>query len=236
MGSMDRSEIITLLTMYSHISEERDAVMCVVNCVKLGGEVDSYVERYISRAKEELSTWVNTSSSPVTPPPHKRKYTRRNLTPDLQNEENNTVKIYTEGTCRSIGEPTAKAGVGVFCHITVDGETFTREVATPLATDEMQSNQRAELHALYAGVCLAKEIQTEFPACSIELVVSSMYVYRCIHEWAEGWESKGWKGVRHSDIIRKIVNENTFPCKLIKKDSGLAGYTYARVAATKVCE
>lgn len=232
MGILDRNDIVRVLSMFALISPESETVNCVANYVKLGGDVDSYVESHVIKAKEGLSEWVNYKIA-TTPPPQKRKYTRRNLNPSLQDEPNNTVKIYCEGTCSNVGKPNAKAGFGVFCHITVDGEVFTRELMEALSPDEPQSNQRAELRALYTGMKLSDEIKQEFPTCEIEFVITSMYVHRSIYEWAEGWKQKNWRCVRHSDILSKIVDEIKFPCKLITKDSQLAGYTYARLSATK---
>lgn len=233
MGILDRNDIFRLLSMFALISPESEAVNCVANYVKLGGEIDSYVENQLVKAREGLSVWVNEKMA-TTPPPQKRKYTRRNLSPSLQEEDNNTIKIYCEGTCSNVGKPNAKAGFGVFCHITVDGEVFTRELMETLDPDEPQSNQRAELQALYAGLKLSDEMKQEFPTCEIEFVVTSMYVHRSIYEWADGWKKKEWRCVKHSDVLRKIVDELKFPCKLIDKDSKLAGYTYARLCATKI--
>lgn len=228
---MAREEVITKLKLLAVISADAEAIRTISNYVNLGGEINDYVQGYVDRADKELAAWIG-SRTPSTSPVSKRKYVRRNLNPDLQNEDNNTIKIYCEGTCSNIGKENAKGAYGVFAHITVDGEVFTREVSELLNSDEPQSNQRSELNALYHGIMMAEEIQKEFPNCKIELVVSSMYVHRAITEWTEGWAKKEWKGVKHSDILRKIADKPKFPCQLIRKDSGLAGYTYARVAAT----
>lgn len=229
---MERSDIVTKLSLLAVISADSDAIRMVANYVNLGGEINDYVQGYVDRADKDLATWVN-MRAPITPPSQKRKYTRRNLNPDLQDEDNNTIKIYCEGTCSNIGKENAKGGYGIFCHITVDGDVFTRESNHSLNCGEHQSNQRSELEALYQGIIMAEDVQKEFPNCKIELIVSSLYVYRAITEWVEGWRKKGWKGVKHADIIHKIADKNMFACKFIKKDSNLAGYMYARMAATK---
>lgn len=219
--------------MFAVISEQREAISCVANCIKLGGDIDGYVETQVETAKKELIEWMAAHQVTTPPPNNKRKYTRRNLNPELQDEPNNTIKIYCEGTCSNIGKPDAKAGYGVFCHITVDGEIFTRDISESLDPSLPQSNQRAELEAIYAGISLSNDVQKEFPTCSIEIIVSSLYAYRCIHEWADMWKKKEWKRVKHSDILRKIVDEIRWPSRYINKDSEIAGYKYARCYAIK---
>ena len=112
-------------------------------------------------------------------------------------------------------------------------DIFTRDVVETLKAEEPQSNQRAELRGLYAGILLCDELSKEFPTCKIELIVSSMYAHRSIYEWAEGWKKKDWKGVSHVDILRPIIEKVNVPCRLITKDSITAGYVYARASAMK---
>ena len=229
---MDRSDTFKLLSMYALIASDTETINCVANYVKLGGDINEYVNTHVANAKTALNGWIH--DQPITtPPPQKRKYTRRNLNPELQLEDNNTIKIYCEGTCSNIGKPDAKAGFGIFCHITADGDIFTRDVVETLKAEEPQSNQRAELRALYAGILLGEEVHKEFPTCKVEIIVSSMYAHRSIYEWAEGWKKKDWKGVSHIDVLRPIIEKINVPCRLIKKDSVLTGYIYARESATK---
>jgi len=231
---MEDDAVIKVLLMYEVISPNPDETRCILKYIEMGGEITDYVQAYIDKGKLSLAKWME-DRGVVTPPPSKRKYTRRNLNPELGNEENNTIKVYCEGTCSNIGKPNAIAAYSVFAHITSDGEVFSREVTSRLDEDEQKSNQRAELRALHVGTKVASELETEFPKCNIEIIISSLYVYRCITEWLDMWKKKDWKDVRHSDILTTL-SDTQIPCRLIKKNSTLPGYVYARLAAIKSTE
>jgi ribonuclease HI len=218
--------------MYLHIGagEKAESVKCVAEYIRMGGEMTPYVEKHIEDARYEITQFIQRISAPV----QKRKYVRKNLNPELQSERDHTIKVYCEGSCLNIGTPMARAGVGIFAHITAGGDVFTRELSHPIDQSDPQSNQRAEICAIYEGIKLAKELKTEFLECEIELVVSSIYAYRCMTDWGAAWAKKDWKGlIHHLDIIRPAFEMFDVPCKVIKKTDGLPGYLRARALVTQ---
>ena len=225
--NLDRAAMYNLLCMYLHVAEggDMDSIKCAADSVRLGGEINAFVEKHIEDAKYSIGQFIRRISAPV----QKRKYVRRNLSPELQLEDKNTIRIYCEGACINIGTPDARASIGLFAHITADGEVFTREISQLINKDDPQSNQRAELCAIYEGIKLANELKSEFVGFDIQLVVSSVYAYKCMTDWGESWEKKDWKGlIHHLDIIRPAYQMFDIPCKVIKKSDALPGFFRAR--------
>lgn len=229
---ISREAIVKLLTMHLHIGggDNTDSIKCIAEYIRLGGETNPFVEKHIEDAKHAITDFIGRISAPV----QKRKYVRKNLNTELQNEDANTVRIYCEGTCVNIGTPGARAGIGIFAHITTDSDVFTREISQPICETDPQSNQRAEICSMYEGIKLAHELRTEFADFEIELIVSSIYAYRCMTEWGAVWAKKDWKGlIHHLDIIRPAFEIFDLPCKVIKKTDGLPGFLRARSLVTQ---
>jgi ribonuclease HI len=228
----DREAMYKLLSMYAHVKKggDTDSIKCASDSIRLGGEINPFIEKHIEDAKTEITKFIQQISEPV----QKRKYVRRNLNPELSHEAANTIRIYCEGSCISIGTNDAKASIGVFAHITTTTDVFTREVSQMIPVTDVQSNQRAELHALYEGIKLANILKDEFAGFDIQLVISSIYTYRCMTEWGAAWAKKDWKDlIHHRDIIRPAFETLKFPCKLIKKADGLAGFFRASSLASQ---
>ena len=231
-NQLDREATYKLLSMYVNIIDGGDihSIKCAAECVRLGGEINEFIEKHIEDAKYEITQFIHRISAPV----QKRKYVRRNLNPELKNEPVNTIRIYCEGACINIGTTNAKASIGIFAHITTDGEIFTREISQHIPESDTQSNQRAELCAIYEGIKLAHELRNEFVGFDIQLVVSSMYAHKCMTEWGTSWAKKEWKGlIHHLDIIRPAFQMFDVPCKVIKKTDGLPGFFRARSLVTQ---
>lgn len=226
-ASINRDAIYKLLCMYIHVigESERSPVKCAADSVRLGGEINEFVNKHIEDAKVAVTKFIQSISKPV----QKRKYVRRNLNPDLQNEPANTIRIYCEGSCINIGTPGARASIGVFCHITTEDSFFTREISELIPQSDQQSNQRAELCALYKGIQLSKELKHEFVEFDIQLVISSSYAHRCVTDWGSKWASDSWKDlIYHTDIIRPAFESLDIPVVVIKKTDALPGFLRAR--------
>lgn len=221
-----------LLSMYMHIADggSRDSIKCAADSVRLGGEINAFVEKHLEDAKHHITRFIQNISGPV----QKRKYVRRNLNPELQHENANTIRIYCEGACINIGTSDAHAGIGIFAHITTDSDVFTREISRSLCETDPQSNQRAEICAIYEGIKLAHELKIEFADFDIQLVVSSLYAHRCVTDWGKNWAAKEWKGlIHHLDIIRPAFELFDVPCNVIKKTDALPGFLRARSLVTQ---
>src|SRR5215469_6243280 len=62
-----------------------------------------------------------------------------------------------------------------------------------------QRNQRAEL------IAIEKAIEMTPNEHNLTIMSDSMYALKSIHEQGRKNEDKGWFGVEHSDVIRKIL-------------------------------
>jgi ribonuclease HI len=113
------------------------------------------------------------------------------------------IDIFCDGAASNNGRATAKAGYGVA--VLIDQIPATK-YAVRLQLDEAQTNQRAELQALYHALRIIDQKQAR-----ITIYTDSMYAINCISVWAKSWRAKGWKKadgkpVLHLDIIEPMIN------------------------------
>lgn len=116
----------------------------------------------------------------------------------IQASRSGILVIYTDGSSRGNGKVGSRAGFGVFF-----GHGDPRNIAGRLA-GEPQTNQRAELQAIYRALDAAPVKQT------VQIVTDSRYSINAVTQWAAGWKRKGWKtsegeDVKNQDIIRAIL-------------------------------
>lgn len=123
------------------------------------------------------------------------------------------LRMYTDGSCTSNGKKSAKAAIGVIYpdHL---GESW----GEPLPDDASQTNQTAELTAIYEGLRKGTTIQGSPDSLTVHIYTDSEYSINCLTKWVAGWRKKDWKTatgkpVVHRDLIEKILGE-------LKKYSG----------------
>ena len=131
------------------------------------------------------------------------------------------LEVFSDGSCVHNGKPGARAGVGVYA--THDGKEIHRHSA-PLLKSEPQTNQRAELQALFYAL---RFIQATGggppgwvrpggppgwvrPGGPATLYTDSQYSINCVTVWSTAWKAKGWlkadkKPVLHQDILKPMV-------------------------------
>lgn len=109
--------------------------------------------------------------------------------------------IYCDGACAANGRRGAKAGYGV--SVWSNGVEI-EALSKPLAADEPQTNQRAELRGLQ--VALEKAMGSVGGA---EIHTDSKYALDCLQAWAPRWAANGWRkadgqAVLHQDILKPM--------------------------------
>lgn len=124
----------------------------------------------------------------------------RSKTGETLEETENTLIVFTDGSCLRQGTPQASAGIGVvfpFHH---------RQLSEPLR--ERPTNNRAELVAILRSFTIADEID---PSRRKTLVIytDSEYSLKTMTRWIKSWKVKGWKRsngepVLNVDILEKI--------------------------------
>jgi ribonuclease HI len=113
------------------------------------------------------------------------------------------LQVFSDGSCIHNGRPGARAGVGVYVK---EDEKEVHRYSAPLLKSEPQTNQRAELQALFYALKYIRGVG----ALDAEVYTDSQYSIQCITSWCVGWKAKGWlkadkKPVLHQDILKPMV-------------------------------
>lgn len=113
-------------------------------------------------------------------------------------EDDGVLRIYTDGSSLANGQAGSRAGLGVWF-----GDGDRRNIAERL-TGDPQTNQRAELQAIYRALEVAPVDQP------VQIFTDSQYSINCVTKWAASWSLKGWRTaageeVKNQDIIRRVL-------------------------------
>ena len=113
------------------------------------------------------------------------------------------LQVFSDGSCIHNGRPGARAGVGVYVK---EGDKEVHRYSAPLPKSEPQTNQRAELQALFYALRYIHGVGS----VGAEVYTDSQYSIQCITSWCVGWKAKGWlkadkKPVLHQDILKPMV-------------------------------
>lgn len=132
-------------------------------------------------------------------------------TPTCQNTtKSTTYHIFTDGACPNNGKKGAKASYAIVFLGTEEQGSPRLEVAKPVPHTEPQTNQRAELSAIYNAVQIVQERNIWKEADKICFWTDSQYAIKCISEWGLGWQVKGWKKrdgkpIEHLDLLKPLI-------------------------------
>ena len=127
--------------------------------------------------------------------------------------------IYCDGACKNNGKRNAKAGYGLSVQYN-NKEVYL--ISKALEDSESQTNQRAELRALFDAleiaykkiVYLSNKLELKIPIKKVHIYSDSEYSINCLTKWAPSWSKRGWrkadgKDVLHVDIIKPMFEEWT---------------------------
>lgn len=95
------------------------------------------------------------------------------------------LHIYTDGSCRGNGTPTALSGCGVWFG---DGDARNVSAALPWPP---HTNQRAELGAVL--LALHAVLASPLRGAGVSLTSDSKYCVEGITSWVAKWEAKDWR-------------------------------------------
>jgi ribonuclease HI len=123
-------------------------------------------------------------------------------------EESNTIYIFTDGGCKNNGKKNAVAGYGVFFSDDTSSNYFDFNTNGLVIQDP--SNQRAELTAILKSFQIINDNKSLFENKDIILVTDSIYCINCITKWSKNWKSNGWKTskgepIKNQDLIQEII-------------------------------
>jgi ribonuclease HI len=116
------------------------------------------------------------------------------------------ISIFCDGACSRNGKPDSKAAYGmvVFRGTT----TVLHRYSVALSAEEPQTNQRAELRALFHSIDYAASLGDE--CRGVTIYSDSKYAIDCIKTWGPNWEARGWRKadkkepIIHLDIIKPM--------------------------------
>lgn len=112
------------------------------------------------------------------------------------------MRVFTDGACSGNGKPGAKAGYAVWFP-----EHKELSTSDKLPSDQSQTNQRAELTAIWKATCILDE--KGYHGEDLVIYTDSDYCINCLTKWIPGWASRGWKTtegkpVLHQDLIKDV--------------------------------
>ena len=113
------------------------------------------------------------------------------------------LRVFTDGSCTANGRRGARAGIGIYA---TRDDVPVKAHSAPLAADEPQTNQRAELQALYHGLVFI----SEQPSLVANVYTDSKYSLDCLQRWSNRWIKDNWrkadgKPVLHQDLLKPMV-------------------------------
>eukprot|EP00919_Chromeraceae_sp_WS-2016_P070589 GHVR01167309.1.p1 GENE.GHVR01167309.1~~GHVR01167309.1.p1 ORF type:complete len:309 (+),score=78.02 GHVR01167309.1:38-964(+) len=122
--------------------------------------------------------------------------------PSVVKNNTNSIDIYTDGASSNNGKTGARAGVGVYF-----GDDDPRNISVALPSDQLQTNNRAELTAIKEAIIIASR---DHPTVEVGIYTDSTYTIGCLDQWQANWEKNGWRTatgapVKNSDLIQEIT-------------------------------
>jgi ribonuclease HI len=116
------------------------------------------------------------------------------------------LRIFTDGSCTHNGRKGARASYGV-----IYPDKLIESWGAPI-NDGTQTNQTAELTAIYEGLKKGTSIMGDPTEINVHIFSDSEYAINCLTKWVSGWKKRGWKTaegkpVVHKDLIEKILDQ-----------------------------
>lgn len=113
------------------------------------------------------------------------------------------LKIYTDGSCINNGSKHAHAGYSV-----VYPDKLDDSWGEPLESTQSQTNQTAELRAIYEGLKRGKTLMGPPSELQVRVYTDSEFSINCLTKWVQGWKKKNWVTSEGKPVVHKIVIEN----------------------------
>lgn len=105
------------------------------------------------------------------------------------------IRIYCDGACRG-NQKTENIGAWAYRL-----EQFDR-VAEAAGFEKNTTNNKMELQAAIQALSALKEPAKQYP---IRVFSDSQYVVSGVNDWHQGWEAKGYDGVKNADLWQQLM-------------------------------
>jgi len=128
--------------------------------------------------------------------------------------------MYTDGACTNNGRASSRGAIGV-----AYPDFLENSFGEPLPSDAPQTNQTAELQAIYSGL---ERLKTLTPPSDrvVRVCTDSEYSINCLTKWVSGWKNKGWKTAEGKDVVHRVVIE-----KILGSLTEFGGHQFVHVKA-----
>lgn len=112
---------------------------------------------------------------------------------------NNSIDIYTDGSCINNGKSGAIASIGVWV------QDFPDLCISERLLCYSQTNQVAELRAIERALSVGADFD------KINIFTDSKYAISCVTVWCLKWERNGWKSSKgksptNMELIQRIIS------------------------------
>jgi ribonuclease HI len=130
------------------------------------------------------------------------------------------LRMYTDGSCTNNGKASSRGAIGV-----AYPDFLESSFGEPLPSDVPQTNQTAELNAIYGGL---ERLKTLTPAGErvVRICTDSEYSINCLTKWVVGWRKKNWKTAEGKDVVHRVVIE-----KILDSLKDFGGHQFVHVKA-----
>jgi ribonuclease HI len=131
------------------------------------------------------------------------------------------LRLYTDGSCINNGKKTANAGYAV-----VYPEQNNHSWGAPLELGESQTNQTAELRAIYEGLVRGKTLMGDPSEIQARIYTDSEFSINCLTKWITGWKKKNWMTAEGKPVVHRIIIE-----KITAELACYSGHVFTHVKA-----
>jgi ribonuclease HI len=115
----------------------------------------------------------------------------------IKDENNDIIKVYTDGSCINNGKEGSKGGIGIFF-----GDNDVRNVSKQLKSDKITNNV-AELSALNEALDILKDEKGK-----VVVYTDSKYVILCCTSYGEKQSMKNWlDDIPNKELVRIVYDK-----------------------------
>ena len=111
------------------------------------------------------------------------------------------LSIYTDGSSINNGRKNSRGAYSA-----VYPDSLESSFGRPLAPDDSQTNQTAELTAILEGIRGLKS-QRSVSGVVVRICTDSEYSINCLTKWVSGWRKKDWKTAAGKPVVHRTLLE-----------------------------
>ena len=130
------------------------------------------------------------------------------------------LSIYTDGSSINNGRKNSRGAYAAVYPFAPD-LSFGR----PLAEDNSQTNQTAELTGILEGIRTLRSFRSP-TGVVVRICTDSEYSINCLTKWVSGWRKRDWKTSEGKPVVHRVLLE-----EILKELEVFAGHQFVHVKA-----